>query len=445
MKKYFENIFVKMGVIGTLIILLVIPTVMVQNIIRERMQRHQVAVREVNQKHADPQQVTGPIITIPYKDVAIDSSAISMNSPVKYFHVLPEELHVKGEVYPEKRKRGLFDVVVYGAKLEVEGSFNFDILQRENIQANQLLLNRAFVTIGISDLKGVKEQVDVILDAEKYRCDPGVLSKDLVSSGLNSRVTLNNIDQNIDFQLDLSLNGSENLRFVPIGKETSVKLNSKWKDPSFDGNFLPTTRKVSDNGFEANWKVLHINRNYPQGWSGRKHNVNYSAFGVQLQIPVDIYQKSMRVAKYAILFIVLTFLVFFFVEVMQRILIHPIQYILVGLALVLFFTLLLSFSEHIPFDTAYWISSAMTISLVLMYCRSVMKSWRVAAMIASILLITYGFIFIIIQVQDFALLLGSLGIFFILGVTMFFSRKIEWFDIGAKKEDAKTLESTENE
>lgn len=443
MKKYFENIFVKMGVIITLIILLIVPTIMVQNIIHERMQRHQKAVKEVSQKHADPQRITGPIITIPYKDVAIDSSAISLNSPVKYFHVLPEELLVNGEVRPEKRKRGLFDVVVYGANLELEGHFNFEILQRENIQANQLLLDRAYVTLGISDLKGVREQVDLTLNGKTLRCDPGVLSKDIVRTGLNSRVKLEDIDEDLAFQLDLSLNGSENLRFVPVGKETLVKLKSKWKDPSFDGTFLPASRKVTDQGFEANWKVLHINRNYPQGWSGRKHNINSSAFGVQLQIPVDIYQKSMRVAKYAILFIVLTFLVFFFVEVKQGILIHPIQYILVGLALVLFFALLLSFSEHMPFDLSYWIASGMTILLILMYCRTVMKSWRVASMMASILLITYGFIFIIIQVQDFALLLGSLGIFIILGITMFFSRKIEWFELGVTKDENPVIELLE--
>ena len=260
-------------------------------------------------------------------------------------------------------------------------------------------------------------------------CNPGLISNDIVSSGLHINYPLDSIPENMSFDFDISLNGSEQLMFAPIGKITNVNLNSPWKEPSFDGVFLPKKRTIGENGFTANWKVLHLNRNYPQSWVGTKHHVNNSSFGVNLRLPVDVYQKSMRVAKYAILFIVLTYLVFFFVEILNHILIHPIQYILVGIALVLFYILMLAFSEQMNFDLAYILAALMTIGLVFLYCRSILKSWALSLMTASILLILYGFIFIIIQMQDFALLFGSLGVFLILAVTMYFSRKVDWFDL----------------
>jgi inner membrane protein len=186
---------------------------------------------------------------------------------------------------------------------------------------------------------------------------------------------------------------------------------------------------VSKNGFQASWKVLHLNRNYPQYWVGERASLEYSAFGVDLKLPVDVYQKSMRVAKYAMLFIVLTYLVFFFVEILNKVLIHPIQYILVGLALVLFYVLMLAFSEHIYFDWAYLLAALMTISLIYFYARSILQSNKLGGMTAAILTILYSFIFVIIQMQDWALLVGSIGVFLILAVTMYFSRKIDWFDL----------------
>lgn len=433
MKALFENIFFKMGVILILVLMLQIPSIMVQDLIRERQERHAEAVKEVSAKHAESQELLGPVLTIPYKDVPVDSSAVSRRSPVRYFHILPERLNVNGDVKPEQRKRGLFNIVVYQSNLHVQGDFVFDQLEIQGIHPDQLLLDKAFVTVGISDLKGVRNQVDLKLNDRTYRCGPGVISSDVVKSGLHSRIQLANTEKPLPFSFNLALNGSEELSFVPIGKETRVHMTSPWKDPSFDGTFLPVSRKVSSDGFTADWKALDINRNFPQAWTGRKHSVSSAAFGVKLQLPVDVYQKSMRVAKYAILFIVLTFLVFFFVEVINKALIHPIQYILVGLALVLFYVLLLAFSEQVAFNLAYLIAAGMTVLLILLYARSVLKSVKLAAMMGAILSITYGFIFIIIQIQDYALLFGSIGVFLILAITMFFSRKVDWFGVSEKK------------
>jgi inner membrane protein len=432
MKTLFENIFFKMGVIFVLILILLIPAFMVQDLIHERMQRQEEAIQEVSSKHAEGQRIAGPILTIPYITTKNETKRDGTTSTVKrrnYFHVLPEHLNVKGKILPEKRKRGLFEVVVYGSDIKFDGDYANMDFEAKGISQDQFELDKAFITLGISDLKGVTDQVKIKVGESLTECSPGVLSDDVVRSGLHIRYPMDTIPEKLDFSFDLQLNGSEHLMFTPIGKVTTVDLESPWQEPSFDGLFLPDSRKVSDQGFHAKWKVLHLNRNYPQSWVGDDVNIRNSEFGVNLKLPVDVYQKSMRVAKYALLFIVLTYLVFFFVEVLNQILIHPIQYILVGIALVLFYVLLLAFSEQIYFDLAYVISAAMTIGLIFLYCRSILKSWGLAAMTAAILIILYSFIFIIIQMQDYALLFGSLGVFLILAVTMYFSRKIDWFDI----------------
>ncbi len=433
MKNLFQNVFFKMGVILVLILILLIPAVMVQDLIHERMLRQDEAIAEVSSKHASDQLVSGPILTIPYlmpKQVKNTDGTYKEIMERRLYHVLPEALNITGEVNPEKRKRGIFEVVVYESQLKISGSFNNYGIEDEGIPLENLELDKAFISIGISDLKGITSQVQIKIKDSSIMCNPGLLSDDVISSGLHIRYPLTELPGKLDFTYDLDLNGSEKLNFTPIGKETSVTLDSKWTEPSFDGSFLPAKRKVSDKGFNATWKVLHLNRNYPQSWSGDKHSIHDSQFGVNLKLPVDVYQKSMRVAKYALLFIVLTYLIFFFVEILNKILIHPIQYILVGIALVLFYVLMLAFSEQIYFDLAYIIAAIMTIGIVFLYCRSILKSWGLAAMTGAILTILYGFIFVLIQIQDYALLVGSLGVFLILAVTMYFSRKVDWFSIG---------------
>jgi inner membrane protein len=433
MKELFQNVFFKMFVIFVLILILSIPAFMVQGLIHERMMRQEEAVTEVSSKHAMEQQLTGPILTIPFRKTR---TALNQNTGRQetvterhYLHVLPDQLNIKGTVLPEKRKRGMYEVIVYKSNMNFAAQFDELHLDYLNVAKEQIELDKAFLSIGITDLKGLSEQVKIQLNDSSFMCNPGIPVNDVIESGLHINVPLKVEDRKIKVDFKLDLKGSQELMFVPIGKETRVNLTSPWKDPSFDGEFLPHTRTVSKEGFTAEWKVLHLNRNYPQFWVGEKNSLSDSAFGVDLKLPVDVYQKSMRVAKYAMLFIVLTYLVFFFVEILNKVLIHPIQYILVGLALVLFYILMLAFSEHIYFDWAYLLAALMTIGLIYFYARAILKSGKLAAMTAAILTILYSFIFVIIQMQDYALLVGSIGVFLILAVTMHFSRKIDWFDL----------------
>lgn len=421
-----------MGMITILILLLLIPAFMVEGLIKERMFRQLEAKQEVSSKHAEGQKIVGPVLTVPFittRNVTQKDGTVKQYKDREYFHILPNSLKIDGKIDPEIRKRGIYEVVLYGSELKFNADFGKINFNGTGIRQEQFEVDQAFVNVGITDLKGIRDQVEMRWNDQKVQFNPGVNNKDIVRSGLSVPIKLDSLGQGIKLSFDLHLNGSEELSFSPIGKETVVNMTSSWSEPSFDGSFLPAQREVSKDGFSAKWKILHLNRNFPQQWVGRDHRPEDVLFGVNLKVPVDVYQKTMRVAKYAILFIVLTYLIFFFVEVLNKVLIHPIQYILVGIALILFYVLLLAFSEQIFFNAAYLVSAIMTIGLIFLYCRSLLGSWALAAMTSVILVILYAFIFIIIQMQDYALLFGSIGIFMILAVTMYFSRKIDWFDL----------------
>jgi inner membrane protein len=212
-----------------------------------------------------------------------------------------------------------------------------------------------------------------------------------------------------------------------VGKQTDIELNSDWPDPSFEGSFLPNIRNINEAGFSANWKVLNLNRSYPQQWIGNKYSIDESSFGVKLLLPVDHYQKSLRSVKYAIMFIALTFLIFFFTEILNKKRIHPIQYLLVGLGLSIFYTLLVSLSEQISFNLAYLIASLSIIFLITAYSYSMLKNIKLTAIVAFVLIVLYVFLFTVIQLQDYSLLLGSVGLFLALATVMYLSRKVDWY------------------
>jgi len=223
----------------------------------------------------------------------------------------------------------------------------------------------------------------------------------------------------------MKLNGSSSLNFIPIGQHTSVTINGQWPSPSFIGSFSPEST-VDKKQFNASWNILSFNRDIPETWSDNNvANLGDNSFGVNLIETVDHYQQNMRSAKYALMFIALTFIVFFFVEIFTRKPIQFFQYVLVGIALILFYSLLLSLSEQIGFAWAYLVSSAVTILITTVYFHSLIKQKSATFILAGIMLILYAFLYIILQVEDFALLIGSIFLFVILGVIMFVSNKIK--------------------
>lgn len=439
MKNLKTNIYFKVTTITIIGLLLLIPTFMIENLISEREWTQDEAIREVSAKWGEEQTISGPFISIPYhryvKQFSPKDSIEKIVQIKEHLHILPTKLNISGNINPEKRHRGIYEIVVYNSKLDISGTFNQFDLKALDIQTKDILFDQAEFVVGINDLRGIEEQVNLNWNKEKVSFNPGVPTNDIAGSGINASLAIDpNIDKIYAFDLSLDIKGSQKLYFTPVGKITDIDLSSEWPNPSFNGAFLPDHREVNDKGFNANWNILHLNRNYPQIWAGSRHSIDPSSFGIDLLLPVDNYQKTYRSIRYAILFIGFTFLVFFFIEVLNKIFIHPIQYILVGVSLIVFYTLLLSISEHLKFNLAFIVSAIATLSLIAGYVRAILKSGKLTILIIGILTVLYSFIFVIIQLQDYALLIGSIGLFIILGLVMYFSRKIDWYNINLEGE-----------
>lgn len=432
-----KSITIRLITIGILILLLLIPVSMVESLIREREERQSEAITEVSSKWGGQQTITGLVLTVPYKTFSKvyegeQTDKFKLVESRGYAHFLPEELNINGEIFPEVRYRGIYEVILYNSKLKLTGKFSAPNFEDWKMNNSNIIWEDAFISLGLSDLRSIQENISVKWNNKQYFFDPGVESMDVIQNGISTRIHLNNFDStktNSEFSLDLNFNGSTSLNFIPLGKLTKVGIKSKWENPSFIGAFLPDEREINSTGYSANWTVLHLNRPYPQKFRGATQGINESAFGVNLIVPVDEYQKSMRSAKYAVIFITLTFLIFFFVQILNGVKIHPIQYIIVGLALCVFYTLLIALSEHIAFKFSYLISSISIISLITLYAKSIFNNKKLTVLIGLILTTLYLFIYSIIQMEDYALLMGSIGLFFVLATIMYLSRKIDWYAI----------------
>jgi len=418
-----RNRFIFKGfLIAFILLLLLIPTAYIQSLISERKSRQQEAIDDISSKWAGTQEISGPAIGVPFfRDRKDDKGNIERVREIAYF--LPESLDIKGSMLPEERSRGIYKVIVYTSELTGTGKFGKLDIASLGINPASLLLNEAFVLFSIDDIRGIKEEFRMTLADSTYELIPGSLPENSFGNVLIARININDIMQPGAFSWSLKLRGSKSLAFQPLGKRTHVSVASKWADPSFNGNYLPDTRTVTNKGFQADWNVLFMNRNYPQQWVGKGPEINESSFGVDLLVPVDSYLKSERSVKYAILVIVLTFTAFFLIELIYSKTVHAFQYILVGFALCLFYTLLISISEYLHFNLAYLIAAIATVGLVVLYVRSVFSSVRLSSFIGLTLSAIYGFIFLLIQSQDYALLMGSIGLFLTLALVMYFSRK----------------------
>lgn len=430
-----KSVSVKLCSIFILTLILMIPMSFIKNLITERDVLRQSTIDEVSDKWANEQHVYGPVLTIPFsKTILVDGEPKEIRDKA---HILPSMLTIDGKVSPQSLHRGIYEVVVYNSKISFNGGFdNLDKYLNE-LKGYEVFWDEAFVTINISDLRGIKEKVIVNWNGDEQPVEPGTNIPGLINSG----ITVNNIfkekpkKSSIDFSFSLRLQGSQFLGFIPLGKETNVTLSSNWQDPSFSGSFLPDNRTINKEGFSAEYKILELNRNYPQFWIGNRNikNIEGSSFGVDLLLPMNDYQKAMRSAKYALLAIVLTFLTFFLVEIFNKKEVHPFQYILIGFALCLFYTLLISITEHTNFDIAYTISSISVITMIGFYAKSILADIRQTIVLVLILCLTYTFIYITLQIQDYALLIGSIGLTVILSFTMYITRNINWYDLSSVK------------
>ncbi|MCG8328395.1 MAG: cell envelope integrity protein CreD [Chitinophagales bacterium] len=445
-----NSVTLKLLVIGFLILILLIPASMLTSLVHERESIRNDAVREVSEKWGLNQTVAGPIISVPYEQVEYDAEG-KMIKNTGFAHFLPDTVNISGDLVPQKRYRGIYVVVLYATSLQVEGSFSSLNSAALSVDESSLQWDKALFTIGLSDMAGVQSAINLSLNDSTYQFGPGTVTKDIYSSGASIPMSIDPKTKSFQFAYKLDINGSSDIYFTPFGKENVVEISSSWANPSFEGAFLPDDRSVSDEGFNAKWKVLQLNRNYPQQGVGAfisgTQRDNYggygvpdytlrnmsSAFGLKLLLPIDEYQKTVRSAKYAAFFIFITFLAFFFIEVLNHKRMHPIQYLLIGAAIILFYILLLSISEHLTFNWAYLLACAVIVLLISSYAYFILKNKKLTFLIGGMLSILYGFFYSLLQLQDYALLLGSIGLLLILAIIMYLTRNVDWYNL--KRDD----------
>ncbi len=429
-----ESVTIKLLSIGFLLLILMIPLSWIDNLIFERQSRSGEVITEITSKWSGNQSVCGPVIVLPYREVEVFKKPGQEPEMVEYIrkaYLLPEQLTVTGKVDPKVLHRGIYEAAVYEAALNVKASWIVPDLKALNIEG-KVIWNDAYLVLGISDLRGISENPTIRYGEKDLITEPsnelGFNYQGTTSTGLIARLNWNNEpDFNKPFSMQLKFKGSSGLDFIPVGKTTLVNLSGPWGNPSFNGEFLPDTRTIAENEFTAEWRVLHFNRPFAQQWIDENKNLAGSDFGVDLLIPVEQYQKSMRTSKYGVLIILLTFVSLFLVEISQKIKIHPFQYILMGAALIVYYTLLLSISEQVGYNGSYLISSMATVVLLTLYSASFLKPKKMVGLFSGLLVAFYGFIYVIIIQQDFSLLTGSIGLFIVISALMYLTRKINWY------------------
>ncbi|PKA83605.1 inner membrane protein [Ulvibacter sp. MAR_2010_11] len=432
-----NSITARMLIVGFLLLVLLIPLEFVKSLISERAYRQEEVVREINGKWGNEVLFSGPILKIPYKTYKEETIFIEKTKTyekkteviIRNAYLLPDTLGITSTVESKPLKRGIYQSVVYTADNSVAGNFPAIDFSEKDIADDDILWDKITVQVRTSNLKGIRNSLIVQLGNESLSMTPKYDQEYLntIESEHITAITPENKNP-LPFSFNLKINGSESIKFIPVGKETKVTMTSNWHSPSFDGKYLPVdeNREITKDGFRASWEVFQINRQFEQQFFGSLPNLSEFGFGTKLIIPVDEYQKSERSTKYGFMVIGLTLLVFLLIQLVSKIHIHPFQYVMIGLALVMFYTLLLSISEHSTFLKAYAIAGASVLGLITIYSRAILKGFKFPLLVCTSLASLYGFIYVIIQLENYALLVGSIGLFVILALVMFASRKIDW-------------------
>ncbi len=439
------SVFLKLASICTLILLLHIPLAMTRGILKDRQNYQTEATNAMAEAWGREQRVVGPVLAVPYvyrtfaaRTKTVNGQTVQTDGSeridaIAYF--LPEDLEVSGEAEPEVRHRGIYESVVYTTRLKFEGRFAPDFAAA-GIDAEAVDWAKARVYFGVSDLQGLRSLEVLKNEGAKIGGFESAEATAGAVLGLTAKAEGVTAGAKITFGLSATVQGSRKLEVAPVGKTSHVLLKAPWKDPSFVGAALPMRRQVDSQGFVAEWQSAHFSRGFPQSWTNRfaepesiAKKIESAAFGVRFAQPVDGYSMTERAHKYGLLFFVLIFAAFFLFEVTGGLRIHPLQYSLVGAGLCLFFLGFLALAEFLPVGAAYAVAAGACTLMVALYAHSFLRTgWR-SVVIGSGLGATYGYLYFVLQSQDYALLAGTVALFAVLALIMFCTRRINWYGV----------------
>lgn len=427
-------------IIGFLMALLAIPLEMVRGVIRERTVNRSQATTEIARAHAGAQTLTGPVLHVPYTEsftrtVVVDVDAGKKREETvtvaRVLTVFPKSLDTRSQLKTETRLRGIFPVTVYTSHHDTAGRWVWPGVSATE-PGGQIKLGQPQIIMGVSDLRGLQSAPVLKMGGRALEVGASPAGQKLplpLAAALDP--SLLTVGAPLDFTLALDLAGTEQIAWVPLADDNRITLASAWPHPCFGGDFLPREREVGGAGFKASWSVPSLSTQAQQQYLSkvRGEGLRLDQLSVSLEDPVDVYRLSDRATKYGLVFIVLTFAAFFVLEMVKRWRIHPMQYLMIGAALVLFFLLLLSLSEHMAFAAAYAIGSAACIGLLTHYLRHALGGWRAGLGMSGLLVALYGVLYGILVSEDSALMMGSLLLFGVLAAIMIATRKLDWYGV----------------
>lgn len=438
-----RSMTLKILVIGLIMLIMMIPITDLGSLIHERSSLSDEAARSISQSWGGAQHVAAPILMIPYRSQRqqVISSAADPASAGRTVlthsrhqaYVLADQVRIESTMDTEVRYLGIYDVPVYTASHRLTGRFVPEDLESVTRGMDEVLWDEVRLLLPVSDVRGIRFLSELNFAGQSLAFQPARSTDQHINAVTAEPVLDASLPEDLSFEVEITLAGSESLNYLPLARETQVSLQSAWSSPGFSGHYLPASRRISEQGFTASWQVLHLNRGFPQQWSDQQvetWQVMESAFGVRLYQPAGLYQQNLRSVKYAALFIALTFMALFLFEVFFKLNLHPLQYLLCGGALSVFYLLLLALSEHLGFSLAYLIAGLAVVALMTGYCSGALASRRLGLLVGVMTGLLYGFLYLLIRSEENALLLGALGLFAILSLIMLLTRKLDWYRLG---------------
>lgn len=437
----------KIIIIVVLGLLLLIPMTFINSVVKDRIRYQNEAISSIIEPVGDSANVQGVVIAIPYLEKFIDSDTKEIGYTRKYIFYMPNEYNVTGDVEVTSLSRGIFKAPIFNSKLNITGRFDKYNAEIYNLDENNtiILYDEAMIILGIGNKKNLMKLPNILINQNeelKYYEKNINIDLNMFNNKFLYTISRDSILNGFDFNITMDIQGGNSLIITPLASENTFKISSKWKDPSFTGGFLPTKREVNNNGFNAEWNIASFNTSFTKYWtsdenSNRLNNIDNNQYYTSNQesnnvlisflLLNDNYQKTSRSVKYAILFIFIPFFVLFLCEVLSKKRIHPVQYILIGIANAIFYLLLLAISEHINFNISYFLSALMVTALTSIYIGYIIKSPRYTISMAIVESLVYIFLFGILQLTDYALLMGTLGLFAVIALAMYFTRNVDWY------------------
>lgn len=425
-----KPLILKLAILALVTLLLSIVLARIGGLVDERQLRQREAEQGVEQSQAGPQTLLGPLLMrhcketwAPFKDGVQTRSFIAMQPP--------SQLQVGGRVTPDPRHRGLFKINSYAGQLSIAARWDdFDRLHPPAQNAGgRVDCGDVVAMFSASDARGLQD-VTLKRDGRTLGVKPGTTHA-AYPAGLHAALAMPQAGETLELSLAVTLVGTQRLAVVPAAGSTAVSLQSSWPHPSFGGRFLPVERDVGDAGFSARWQVSELASSAAVDVAAGKPAPD--ALAVELIDPVNPYVMSDRAIKYGLMFIALTFVTVGLTELLTGRRVHPVQYLLVGLALSLFFLLLLSLSEHLPFAAAYAIAAGAAAAVLTPYAAAMLGGWRRGLAFGSGIALLYGALYVLLSREQTALVIGAVLLFGVLALVMMLTRKLDWYALGRER------------